>query len=56
MGWDFPPLLLTEKISYSWITWRHFLKRGSFLCDNSTLCQVDTQKLPIIEIEIIEIA
>jgi hypothetical protein len=28
---------------YGWISWRHFLKGGSFLCDNSSLCQVDTQ-------------
>jgi hypothetical protein len=28
---------------YSWISWRHFLKGGFFLCDNSSLCQVDTQ-------------
>jgi hypothetical protein len=26
---------------YSWISWRHFLKGGSFLSDNSSLCQVD---------------
>jgi hypothetical protein len=28
---------------HSWISWRHFLKWSSFLCDNSSLCQVDTQ-------------
>jgi hypothetical protein len=28
---------------YSWISWRHFFKRGSFLCDNFSLCQVDTK-------------
>jgi hypothetical protein len=28
---------------YSWISWRDFFKGGSFLCDNSSLCQVDTQ-------------
>jgi hypothetical protein len=27
---------------YSWVSWRHFLKGGSFLCANSSLCQVDT--------------
>jgi hypothetical protein len=32
---------------YSWISWRHFLKGGSFLCDNSSLCQVDTQNQPV---------
>jgi hypothetical protein len=37
---------LIEKMPYRiflWILWRHFLKRGSFLCDKSSLCQVDTQ-------------
>ena len=34
---------LIEKMPYSWISWRHFLKGGSFLCDNSSLYQVDTQ-------------
>jgi hypothetical protein len=34
---------LIEKMSYIQISWRHFLKGGSFLCDNSILCQVDTQ-------------
>jgi hypothetical protein len=43
MGWALPPWSLVEKMSYSWISWRHFLKGGSFLCDNSSLCQVDTQ-------------
>jgi hypothetical protein len=32
---------------YSWISWRHFLKGSSFLCDNSSLCQVDKQKQPV---------
>ena len=32
---------------YSWISWRLFLKGGSFLCDNSSLCQVDTQNQPV---------
>ena len=36
-------LSLIEKMPYSWISWSHFLKGGSFLCDNSSLCQVDTQ-------------
>jgi hypothetical protein len=36
-----PPSLI-ENMPYSWISWRHFLKGGSFLCDNSSLCQVDT--------------
>ena len=37
------PWSLIEKMPYSWISWRHFLKGGSFLCDNSSLSQVDTQ-------------
>jgi hypothetical protein len=41
------PRSLIEKMPYSWISWRHFLKRGSFLCDNSSLCQVDTQNQPV---------
>jgi hypothetical protein len=32
---------------YSWITWRHFLKGGSYLCDNSILYQVGTQNQPV---------
>jgi hypothetical protein len=31
---------------YSWISWKHFLKGGSFLCDNSSLCQIDNTKPP----------
>jgi hypothetical protein len=38
-----PPWSLIEKMLYSWISWRHFLKWSSFLCDNSSLCQVDTK-------------
>jgi hypothetical protein len=41
-----PPLI--EKMPYSWISWRHFLKGSSFLCDNSSLCQVDTQNQPVL--------
>jgi hypothetical protein len=43
-GWYHPP---TEKMPYSWISWRHFFKGGSFLCDKSSLCQVDTQNQPV---------
>jgi hypothetical protein len=28
---------------YSWISWRHFPNWSSCLCDNSSLCQVDTK-------------
>ena len=41
------PWLLIEKMPYSWISWRHYLEGGSFLCNNSSLCQVDTQNLPV---------
>jgi hypothetical protein len=40
---DLPPWSLIEKMPYSWISWRHFLTWSSFLCDNSSLCQVDTK-------------
>ena len=36
-----------EKMPYSWISWRYFLIWGSFLCDNSSLCQIDTQNYPV---------
>ena len=39
IGPPLPPWSLIEKMPYSWISWRHFLKGGSFLCDNSSLCQ-----------------
>jgi hypothetical protein len=39
------PWSLIEKMLYSWMSWRHFLTWSSFLCDNSSLGQVDT-KLP----------
>jgi hypothetical protein len=29
------PWSLIEKMLYSWISWRHFPKWSSFLCDNS---------------------
>jgi hypothetical protein len=45
--WALPPWSLIEKMPYTWISWRHFLNWSSFLCDDSSLCQVDTQKQPI---------
>ena len=42
--WTYP---FFEKMPNSWISWRHFLKGGSFPCDNSSLCQVDTQNQPV---------
>jgi hypothetical protein len=48
--WALPAWSLTEKMSYRWISWRHFLTWSSVttlwqlkLCDNSSLCQVDTK-------------
>ena len=38
-----PAQSLIEKMPHSWISWRHFPNWSSFLCDNSNLCQVDTQ-------------
>jgi hypothetical protein len=32
---------------YSGISWRHFHSGGSYLCDNYSLCQVDTQSQPV---------
>jgi hypothetical protein len=40
---DLPTWSLIEKMPYSWISWRHFPNWSSFLCDNSSLCQVDTK-------------
>jgi hypothetical protein len=47
MGWALPSWSLIKKTPYSCISWRHFLKGGSFLCGNSSLCQVDTQNQPV---------
>ena len=37
------PWSLIEKMPYSCISWGHLPNWSSFLCDNSSLCQVDTQ-------------
>jgi hypothetical protein len=42
-----PPWSLIKKVPHSWISWRHFPNWSSFLCDNSSLCQVDTQNQPV---------
>jgi hypothetical protein len=36
-----------EKMPYNCISWRRFPNWSSFLCDNSGLCQVDTQNQPV---------
>jgi hypothetical protein len=41
--WALPPGSLIEKMPYSWISWRYFPNWSSFLCDNYSLCQVDTK-------------
>ena len=41
-------LSLIEKVLYSWIPWRHCLKRGSFLWDNSCLCCWHTKPASIL--------
>jgi hypothetical protein len=41
------PWSLIEKMPHSWISRRHFLTWSSSLCDNSSLCQVDTQNQPV---------
>jgi hypothetical protein len=40
---DLPTWSLIEKMPYSWISWRHFPNWSSFLCDSSSLCQVDAK-------------
>jgi hypothetical protein len=37
------PWSLVEKMPYSWISWRHFLKGGSFLCDSSSCVKLTHQ-------------
>jgi len=47
MDWVLPTWSLVEKTPYSWVSRRHFLNWSSFLCGNSSLCQVDTQNQPV---------
>ena len=37
---------LIEKMLHSWMSWRHFPSWNSFLCDNFSLCQIDTTISP----------
>jgi hypothetical protein len=32
---------------HSWISWRHFPNWSSFVCDNSSLCQVTSQYIDL---------
>jgi hypothetical protein len=43
MAWFLPHQSLIEKMLYNWISWKQFLNWGSFLCDDSSLCQIDTK-------------
>lgn len=43
MGWALSHWSLIQKMPYSWISWRHFLNWGSFLSDDSSLCEIDTK-------------
>lgn len=45
-GCSLPYWSFTEKMPHSWISWKHFLNGGSFLPDDSSLHQVDTQSQP----------
>jgi hypothetical protein len=47
MDWALPPWSPIEKMSYSWISWRHFLKGGSFLCDNSNWVKLTHKNQPV---------
>jgi hypothetical protein len=40
INWVLPHQSLIKKTPYSWILLRHFLKGGSFLPNNSSLCQI----------------
>ena len=43
MGWAISYWSPIEKMSYIWISWRHFLNGGSYHSENSSLCQLDTK-------------
>ena len=47
----FHPWSIIEKTPYKRILWRHFLKGGSFLYNNFSLCQVDTKGQPVHQIK-----
>jgi hypothetical protein len=47
LGWSLSYWSLIEKMPYNWNSWRHFLNWGSFLSDDSSLCQVGTEKQPV---------
>ena len=42
-----PTLSVVTKMPYSCISWRNFPKGDSFLCDNSSLCQVNIKQASI---------
>ena len=49
VGCALPHWSLIEKMSYSWISWRHFLNWGSFFSDDLTLCQADAKSASQLE-------
>ena len=55
MTWVLPHWSLIEKTPYCRISWRPFLNWGSFLSDESSLCQVDTQNQPVYPLGIVSI-
>ena len=42
------PWSLIEKMPHNCISWRHFPNWNSFLCDNSSLCQIDIKLVNIL--------
>jgi hypothetical protein len=51
IGWVLPSWLQFE--THSWISWRYFLNWVSFLSDDCSLCQVDTQNQPVPTISVV---
>jgi hypothetical protein len=48
-----PPRLITEKMPYSWISWRHFLTWSSFLCVNSNFVKLTHKTSQHIDIALV---
>ena len=47
MGWAVLHWSLIKKMTYSWISWGHFLTWGSSLSYDSNMCQVVSQNQPM---------
>jgi hypothetical protein len=52
---DLPHWPLIETMPHSWISRRHFPNWSYFLCDNSSLCQVDTQNQLVHGLSLLEL-